>query len=111
MASAQHRDDWKHYLEAAGLAKPAPRFAQEYLSFMVYLQAILDGRGVGLGWRYLLDDHLASGRLRIAHAQRLVGERGYQVYLTERARRKPAAIAFFNWIESLAVPIGSDRER
>ena len=103
LASAQHRDDWKRYLQAAGLANPAPGYAQEYLSFMVYLQAILDGRGIGLGWSYLLDEHIAAGRLRIAYPQRVSGDRAYQVYLMERARRNPAAIAFFEWAESLAL--------
>ena len=102
LASPQHRADWNRYLAAAGVESPAPRFAQQYSSFMVYLQAILDGRGIGLGWRHLLDEHLAAGRLCIAHPARCRGERGYQVYLTERARDNRAALAFFEWTESLA---------
>ena len=101
LATAQHRDDWKRYLAAADAGPVAPVFAQQYLSFIVYLQAILDGRGLGIGWSHLLDEHLAAGRLRIAYDFVAAGERGYHCYLTERARDNPAADAFYQWAESL----------
>ncbi len=103
LATAQHRDDWQKYLLSAGADAAPLTFAQQYLSFIVYLQAILDGRGLGIGWRYLLDEHLAAGRLRIAHEHVAPGERAYHCYLTERARDNPAATAFYDWAEALAV--------
>ncbi len=103
LATAQHRDDWKRFLASAGAGARPPQFAQQYLSFIVYLQAILDGHGLGIGWRYLLDEHLAAGRLRIAHAHVAPGERAYHCYLTERARENPAAVAFYRWAETLAL--------
>lgn len=103
LATAQHRDDWNRYLAGAGASDRPRAFAQQYLSFIVYLQAILDGRGLGVGWRYLLDEHLAAGRLRLAHRSVVAGERGYHCYLTERARHNPAAAAFYQWAETLAV--------
>ncbi len=103
LATAQHRDDWKRYLAAADAGSVPPVFAQQYLSFIVYLQAILDGRGLGIGWSHLLDEHLAAGRLRIAYDFVAAGERGYHCYLTERARDNPAADAFYQWAESLVL--------
>ena len=59
------------------------------------LQAIMDGRGIGIGWRYLLDDYIEAGRLRLAHGDTAPGERGYHCYLMERARDNPAATSRF----------------
>ena len=106
LATPEHRGDWAAWLAAEVPDNFPLRFSHHYTSFMVYLQAIMDGLGLGIGWRYLLDYHLEAGHLKIAHPRRVAGSRGYSVYITERARNNTAAGAFYDWVRSIAPVAG-----
>ena len=58
-----HLHDWDTYF---GAPRPPEARRKAYNSYSIYLQAILDGEGIGLGWAHLLDDHFAAGNLRLA---------------------------------------------
>ena len=101
LGSRSHRTDWGEFFgdELQQFSFGESRF--EYNSFMVYLQAITNGQ-LGIGWRYLLDDQIQSGSIRIAHPHSVKGQRGYHCYLLEKSRQNPAAEAFFSWAKGLA---------
>ena len=44
------------YLSSLGQSVPLLKSAQRYTSFMVYLQAAINGEGIAIGWNYLLND-------------------------------------------------------
>lgn len=93
-----HIDDWKTLLGSQDLAVPEFRSGQSFNSYIVYLQAILNGDGIGIGWKYLLDDYLDSGRLKIASPLTLKTERGYFCSLQQSASEKPEARLLMDWV-------------
>lgn len=62
---------WEDWLKAAGV--PPRRFAGGLRAneYVTVVQAALDGEGVALGWRHLVDGLLAAGRLVEVTAHRL----------------------------------------
>ena len=96
-----HADDWNTLLSSQGLLTPEFRKGQSYNSYIVYLQAILNGDGIGIGWKHLLDDYLANGRLQVASPLTLDTERGYFCCLQQRAADKLEARLFLEWVCAL----------
>ena len=84
-----HADDWRNYLDGTGQAIRPPNSAERFTSFMVYLQAALNGEGIAIGWQHLLEDHLVNGLL-VRPVDRMVEtDRGYYACLTERGTDVP----------------------
>ena len=104
LSDSAHKDDWSRYLEGTGLAVPKPHRQTSYMSFMVYLQAALNGQGIAIGWQGLSEDLLKTGRLRLACGHRVQTDRGYHCCILERGRDKPGAHAFMDWISGLPTP-------
>jgi LysR family glycine cleavage system transcriptional activator len=103
-----HRGDWAALLAPSGLTPPTPRPAHCLGNFVVYLNAILAERGIGLAWRELVRAPLRERRLvqpvETSHRSR----RGY--YLRHAPR--PDAKAFSDWLtspEAADTPIADDR--
>lgn len=96
-----HADDWAKYLEGAGLEIPVPGSSERFTSFIIYLQAVLNGEGIALGWEHLLEEHLANGTLIRAAPHVVKSERGYFACLTQRAERNLAASRFLEWASTL----------
>lgn len=96
-----HGKDWTRFFAGSGATPPPPGMAERYNSFMVYLQAALNGEGVALGWRTLMDDYFASGQLVVACERRLSTERGYFACLTAKGAERPEARSFIAWAGSL----------
>jgi LysR family glycine cleavage system transcriptional activator len=92
--SPAHRGDWTDLLAQAGLSPPPPRPANRVNNFSVYLTALAAGNAVGLAWRQLVEDDLASGRLEQPLALRLGSRRGF--YLRHSGRRE--ARLFAEWL-------------
>ena len=97
-----HRDDWRELLANAGIEAPPPGRGMAFNSYVVYLQAAINGAGVAIGWRHLLEDYLADGRLCLAANLELETTRGYFCCLTDEGVDKPAARRFRDWICGLA---------
>jgi LysR family glycine cleavage system transcriptional activator len=101
----QHRDDWRRLLGSAGVEAPAPGRGMTFNSYVVYLQAAINGAGIGVGWEHLLEDYLANGSLCRASGVRLETRRGYFCYLTDDGVDKPAARQFRDWVCGLVATI------
>lgn len=97
-----HGQDWVSYLGRPIGDIGAPASSDRFTSFIIYLQAVLNGDGIALGWEHLLDDHLASGSLVRAAAHVHRSDRGYFACLTKRAHANTAAREFVDWITFLA---------
>jgi len=93
-----HTNDWQYLLANEELSVPQPRTEQCFNSYVVYLQAIINGDGIGIGWEYLLEDHLRDGRLVRAADVSVVRERGYYACLQGRAVENVDARVFMDWV-------------
>lgn len=102
LSTGVHSNDWVTYFGGSDVTLPTPRSEQRFTSFMVYLQAALNGDGVILGWETLFQNLLDQGQL-VRLAQRTVEtKRGYFTCLTERAKENTSAETLWDWISSLA---------
>ena len=90
--------DWKALFKSIGLPAPEPRSSQSFNSYIVYLQAILNGDGLGIGWSGLLGDLLADGRLSKASEISLKTSSGYYCCLQEQAVGNDDARVFMDWV-------------
>ncbi|MEW2917297.1 LysR substrate-binding domain-containing protein [Ruegeria sp. ANG10] len=98
LTMGNHTDDWNTFFAGTGLKPPPPVSERKFTSFMVYLQAALNGDGVILGWQTLLQDHFDHGQLATVTTRRLSTKRGYFVCLTERAQSNAAALKIMDWL-------------
>ncbi|MBN3560891.1 LysR substrate-binding domain-containing protein [Aliamphritea spongicola] len=55
--------DWHFWLRHCGVENPQVKAQMYFSHFPMLLDTVLEGLGVGLGWRHLTDDLLRSGRL------------------------------------------------
>lgn len=80
-------------LSPGGRGPRGPRFN----AYTITMQAALDGRGLALGWRRLIEPHLQDGRLvRVTEAV-VVPDETYMLVMPER-RKSPGLQAFQDWI-------------
>jgi DNA-binding transcriptional LysR family regulator len=67
------------------------------------LQAAEAGRGVALGWSYIVDPIVASGRLIQPVGGTMETRNGYYLSTSEDAARTPELEEFHRWIANEAV--------
>ncbi|MEM7224504.1 MAG: LysR substrate-binding domain-containing protein [Pseudomonadota bacterium] len=101
MTSQEHADDWQRYFEGSGIAPPQPQPLDRIFSYMVYLRAIQNGNGIGLGWCRLIEDMIESRTLSLACDHKVTTERGYHCCIMPRAANRPTARAFLDWISDV----------
>lgn len=100
LTSPEHAGDWKRFLDGIQQAAPPSRQLDHYYSFMVYLHAIQNGNGFGLGWSGLTDELVASGRLALACDRRVQTNRGYYCCIMPHTRNPLDADNFLEWMTS-----------
>ncbi|KIC16913.1 hypothetical protein RA20_15960 [Leisingera sp. ANG-Vp] len=98
MSSAEHAGDWKRFFHDSGLVPPEPQEFERFNSFMVYLHAIQNGNGVGIGWRHLVERMIEAGSLALACSHSHNSGRGYFCSVTPRAEGRREAEEFLQWI-------------
>lgn len=102
LASGNHTDDWATFFDHTKATLPTPTSEQKFTSFMVCLQAAINGDGVMLGWEKLMQDHFDLGLLVRVGDRRITTDRGYFACLTERAKDRESARRMCQWLGSIA---------
>ena len=100
-----HRSDWQRLLAAYGIEASAPGRGMTFNSYIVYLQAAVNGDGIAIGWEYLLQDYFENGSLCRASEVELHTRRGYFCCLTEQGANNPSAQKFADWVCSIGPPL------
>jgi len=89
---------WREWLRLHGIT--ADRLRQDFIfsDALASIEAAVQGQGVALGWKHLVRDHVASGRL-ICPLD-LIHKTGQSVYLVMPAGRrpKPGAELLRDWL-------------
>ena len=93
-----HTSDWQQLFRQTEIEPSSPASDCFYNSYIVYLQAALNGEGIALGWNYLMSDLLHAGRLRVAADISVGTDRGYYCCFFERAKNKDQATVFVDWL-------------
>ncbi|MEQ9487983.1 MAG: LysR substrate-binding domain-containing protein [Alphaproteobacteria bacterium] len=99
-----HTGDWERFVAGTGAKINPPAPDQRFTSFMVYLQAAMNGDGIAIGWLPLLQDHLDAGQLVIASDRRVPSDRGYFCCVTRQGARREVAALFSDWLSGLVHP-------
>ena len=102
LSSADHGEDWMRFFKGTDHAIPKPAPHDRFLSYMVYLRAIQNGLGIGIGLDRILAEFLANGSLVLACETRCETTRGYHGSLTPTGARKEGTAEFLEWIGQLA---------
>ena len=98
LSNSDHSTDWDRFFAGSGVAIQRPASHDSFHSYMVYLRAIQNGLGIGIGWRPILNEFLENGGLVIASAHECQTTRGYYCSVTPSGRRKAGAKLFLDWV-------------
>ena len=91
----QHWAGWEDYLRARGITRS--RLAgQTFNNYVQAAQAVLDGRGVMLGWRSIASGAVRDGALRMWPDGEL--DLGTSYFVTGARRPSHAATTFLDWL-------------
>jgi LysR family transcriptional regulator, glycine cleavage system transcriptional activator len=100
--NAPRPQDWRRWLELAGIEGIDPDAGPRFDSLNLSIQAAIGGVGVGIAIRALVEEELASGRLiQPFGPSRLSSRPFYLTYPSHRARDKRLA-AFAEWLNAEA---------
>lgn len=104
-ASGTSRDlpwEWQSWLRGAGVPDLEPAARLTFSNYDTAVAAAIDGQGVVLGRRPLVDRLLRQRRLVSPFGAGTASERGYFVVLDPAAARKPAVQALARWLQQQA---------
>ena len=95
---AKHQPVWARWLEIAGIdsidARRGPRFSNAVLA----VEAALDGQGVALALRPLVDADVASGRLIVPFDLAVASPYSYFLVIPELIAKRQSVAAFSAWL-------------
>lgn len=92
------RDDWRLWLEAAGVAGADASRGPLFTLYSMALQAAREGQGVAMGHGLLVADDLAAGRLVAPFAARFPAPKPYVMVSGRDAGSHPAVAGFRAWL-------------
>ncbi|HEX7650271.1 MAG TPA: transcriptional regulator GcvA [Noviherbaspirillum sp.] len=98
LSSVNRAHSWERWLALAGVADLAGARRQQFDHFYLALQAAVDGLGVALGPRPVINDELASGRLVAPLAGPMVRSRAYCWVMPKSRASDPVLKAFCDWL-------------
>lgn len=105
--SEEPETDWPEWLETVGVDLGASSRSDlpnalntgaHFNSYILATQAALEGQGVVLGWRRLIEPQLKRGDLVRAVPESVVPASGYDVILPSRLAKDAAVRAFQTWL-------------
>jgi LysR family glycine cleavage system transcriptional activator len=92
--------DWKSWLAFAGTPELQPSASLSFDHTYLALEAALDGLGIAMGPRYLVQDDVESGRLQVMFPQLLAPSSAYFFVHDVRRAGDPAIAALRSWLEA-----------
>lgn len=93
-----HWINWHAWLERMGVHAPAPRRGLRVNNYPMLIQAALDGQGIALGWRHLVDDLVARGALVQPIDATLRTEQAFYLFTPAEAELSAETATFRDWV-------------
>lgn len=90
--------NWRLWLSGHRIDAPLAQRRLQINSYPLVIEAACDGLGVALGWRGLVDDQLAAGRLLRPVEQSLVTEFGYYLIYRPHLEKDETVAGFREWL-------------
>jgi len=98
--------DWLVWLEHYGVTLPEGLHGIRLNNYPMLLDAVLAGRGIGLGWRPIIDDMLADGRLVLAIDEEMHTPRAYWATVAADRPLSAGAQRVHNWLVGASAAAG-----
>jgi DNA-binding transcriptional LysR family regulator len=92
-----HWMNWAIWLTETGLPLPDTRRKMKMNNYPLVIDAACNGSGLALGWRHLVDDHLANGTLVQPFSETVKTQSGYYMIWPFNTEMAPIAAAFRDW--------------
>jgi len=92
---------WADWFRGVGLTF-TPRNLRTFNSYIVTVQAAMDGLGIALGWDSLVRDDVAEGRLVVLSDYVLEAEGGFYLVTQKDKPLSSGALLFVNWLVAQA---------
>jgi LysR family transcriptional regulator, glycine cleavage system transcriptional activator len=94
--------DWQRWLASQGITRQPVLPGLRFNSYPMVLQAAEAARGVALGWSYIVDPIVASGRLVHPVSGTMETRNGYYLSTSREAASTPEREEFIEWIATEA---------
>jgi len=100
--------DWNAWLRSLGLPPPSRATGLLINDYVLVVQAVLGGQGIGLGWKHLVDPMVADGLLLYASRHVLRTAHAFHVVWPAERALSDAASRVRDWILSGVSPSQRD---
>jgi DNA-binding transcriptional LysR family regulator len=90
--------NWRLWLGGNDIDAPLGNRNLQFNSYPLVIDAACAAQGVALGWRYLVDELIAEGRLLRPLQQSLRTEFGYYLISRENLLDDPVILRLQNWL-------------
>jgi LysR family transcriptional regulator, glycine cleavage system transcriptional activator len=93
----ERQPNWREWLKLAGVnldAGRGPRFSNAVMA----VEAALDGQGVALASKPLIESDVAAGRLCLPFDLAMASPYGYYLVMPEALAERSSVVAFRNWL-------------
>lgn len=108
LQNAGEPDAWRMWLHTAGLDDVNPYAGPTFDTLALITRAAMEGMGVAIGYRPLVDEDLESGRLLAPFDMTLTSGYAYYFVCPTVKAEQPKIVAFRNW---LVTEIANAQER
>lgn len=96
------RDDWRLWLQAAGIEGVVVNKGLSFTDSSLMVQAAVDGLGVAIGREALVEAELMAGRLVRPFDLSITGESAYYLVYPQAHMARRRVRAFRDWIKAMA---------
>jgi DNA-binding transcriptional LysR family regulator len=93
---------WSEFLAAFSVEMPKKTFGLRCSFYTEAIYAALNGQGIALGWRHLVEDLLLQGRLVRVTEATVKTRNAYFVVIPKRRRQTEAARHFLSWLSEMS---------
>ena len=90
--------NWRLWLGGNNIDQPLANRNLQINSYPLVIDAACAGQGVALGWRYLVDDLIAQGRLLRPVEQSLKTDLGYYFICRDNLQDDASVLSLRNWL-------------
>ena len=90
--------NWRLWLGGNDIDQPLGNRNLQINSYPLVIDAACAGQGVALGWRYLVDDLIAQGRLLRPVQQSLKTDLGYYLIQRDNVQSDASLARFRDWL-------------
>lgn len=96
--------NWSHWFRRMGMARPRLRHALRCTLYTDAVQAALRGQGITLGWKRMVQDDLAAGRLVRLTEAIIQPDEGYYAVIPHGKEFSPVMQTLVNWMRQAPGP-------